>query len=259
MFWEIILTFSVTVGCVVSSRIADPHNLNEYPDPSFHFNEGPDPHPACSLSKWCESATTLVYRPSRALFWASTAPLWLFVRVHVTPRYNFAPLKLLNLDFNAEPDPAFTIIRILILIQLSQRMQIHADPDPQLCWIHETNSKQCWGSGSVCFFGLPDPHPDLLVTSTHPSIIKQKKERPRFLLYCNFLWLFISEECCKCTSVPNLHKDQYIFGPPGSASGRILTKMSRIPNTASKSGIYNANLPYTPLFFLVGTNKKKVH
>jgi hypothetical protein len=41
------------------------------------------------------------------------------------------------------------------------------------------------------FLGLPDPHPDPLVTSTdpapNPSIIKQKKlEKPEFLLFCDF-------------------------------------------------------------------------
>ncbi len=30
-------------------------------------------------------------------------------------------------------------------------------------------SLECFGSGSVCFFGLPDPHPDPLVTSTDPD------------------------------------------------------------------------------------------
>ncbi len=97
------------------------------------------------------------------------------------------------------------------------------------------------------FLGLPDPHPDPLVTSMDPdldpSIIKQKYLNKLWLiLFCETsLWLFILEERCKCTSVP----DPYVFGPPGSATGSfshstdkrkririgIRTIMSRIRNT----------------------------
>ncbi len=35
------------------------------------------------------------------------------------------------------------------------------------------------------------------------------------------MWLFIFEEWCKCTSVPNPHPNPYVFGPPRSASGSV--------------------------------------
>jgi hypothetical protein len=41
------------------------------------------------------------------------------VSVHCPPRLNFEPVKLLNFDFNADPDPVFS---------LSNEDQ---DPDPQ--------------------------------------------------------------------------------------------------------------------------------
>ncbi len=52
-----------------------------------------------------------------------------------------------------------------------------------------------------------------------PSLGKNSKKNLDFYCFVTFLWLFICEEWCKCTSVPNLHPDPYVFGPPGSASG----------------------------------------
>ncbi len=105
-----------------------------------------------------------------------------------------------------------------------------------------------WGIRIRMFLGLPDPHPDPLVTSTDPvpySSVTKKDSKKNLDFYCfvTSLWLSIFEEWCKCTSVPNPHHpDPYVFGPPGSTFGsvsqrygsedRILTKVSRIPNTA---------------------------
>jgi hypothetical protein len=69
------------------------------------------------------------------------------------------------------------------------------------------------------FLGLPDSHPDPLVTSTDPAPIlpsSSKNSEENLDLYCfvNSSWLFIFEEWCKCTSVPNPHpdpQDPYVF------------------------------------------------
>jgi hypothetical protein len=44
-----------------------------------------------------------------------------------------------------------------------------------------------------------------------------------FLLFCDLLWLFIFEEWCKCTSVPD--PDPYVFRPPGSVSGKVMSEV----------------------------------
>jgi hypothetical protein len=54
------------------------------------------------------------------------------------------------------------------------------------------------------FFGLPDPHPNPLVTSTDPApdpyIIKQKyEEKNLFLLFCDFFKTFY-----QCSGQKNL-------------------------------------------------------
>jgi hypothetical protein len=46
-------------------------------------------------------------------------------------RLCFETLKLLNFLFNTDPDPDFTLMRILI--QLPKIMRIDEDPDPQPC------------------------------------------------------------------------------------------------------------------------------
>ncbi len=47
----------------------DPHfHSNADPDPTFHFNADPDP------PQWDAYPRPLVHRPSRAPFWANTAP-----------------------------------------------------------------------------------------------------------------------------------------------------------------------------------------
>jgi hypothetical protein len=57
------------------------------------------------------------------------------------------------------------------------------------------------------FLGLPDPHPDSLVTSTDQAKIVGKPLISAFLLYHFF------------TSVPD--PGPYVFGPPGSTSGSV--------------------------------------
>ncbi len=78
------------------------------------------------------------------------------------------------------------------------------------------------------FLGLPDPHPDPLVTSNVPirlrilpSSSKNSKKNLEFYCFLTCQWLLIFEEYLKCTSVPNPHSDLYVFGPPGSASESV--------------------------------------
>jgi hypothetical protein len=70
------------------------------------------------------------------------------------------------------------------------------------------------------FLGLPDPHPEPLVTSTDPdpvpdpSIIKQNnKKKTLILLFCDFFDILL------VFPDPHPEPDPYVFGPPGSASG----------------------------------------
>ncbi len=89
-------------------RVSDPHHFtadqnlsfhfNAYLNPNVHFNV--DPHPAHYQSE--EHLRPLIYRPSRASF-AS------IVSVFGPPWLHFEPLKLLNVDFNADPDPPFPL------------------------------------------------------------------------------------------------------------------------------------------------------
>ncbi len=71
------------------------------------------------------------------------------------------------------------------------------------------------------FPGLPDPHPDPLITSTDPdqtsdpSIIKQKIARKT--LISTVLSLLLSLKNDVCTSVPH----PFVFRPPGSAFGSV--------------------------------------
>ncbi len=101
-------------------RIADPHQFNADPDtdPSFHFNA--DTHPAH------QSDTTLRLRatdPPRLHF----EPPRLQCELHGSI---FEPLLIFGY-FNADPEQAFHFNAIRI--QLSDIMQIHADPDTQPC------------------------------------------------------------------------------------------------------------------------------
>ncbi len=98
----------------------DPHNFNADPDPAFHFNADPDPDPAFHFNADPDldlvphqsdgNLQTLEYRPSKASIVSVLGP----------PRVYIEPLKLLNFDFNAHPDPypAFTVMRIRIQLSL---------------------------------------------------------------------------------------------------------------------------------------------
>jgi hypothetical protein len=70
----------------------DPH---ADPNPSLHFNADPDP--GFTLMRLWEYATTGLQTP----------PVLHFVSVHGPTRLYFEPLKLLNFDLIADPDPAF--------------------------------------------------------------------------------------------------------------------------------------------------------
>ncbi len=87
-----------------SYRVADPHLLNADPKPAICFNVDSDPNLDPAPLQSDGNLRPLVYRPPRALFWASKPPL-----------LASTALKLLNFDFNADPDPAFNS---------------NADPDP---------------------------------------------------------------------------------------------------------------------------------
>jgi hypothetical protein len=94
------------------------------------------------------------------------------------------------------------------------------------------------------FLGLPNRHPDPLVTSTDPapdpSIIKKNND---FSCFVTSLWVFIFEELHKFTSVPD--PDAVFLGLPDPlvrGTGpriririRIRTRMSRIRNNAHKN------------------------
>ncbi len=58
---------------IFRNRVADPHHSNADPDPAFHFNADPD----LLIIKVMRIfyPTSLVYRPSRASFWATKTPL----------------------------------------------------------------------------------------------------------------------------------------------------------------------------------------
>jgi hypothetical protein len=86
---------------LLSSRVADPHHFNADPDPAFHLNVDPDPAPHQSDG----NLRPMGYRDNLDL------PGLHFQH----PQPYFEPLKILNFDFSADPDPAFHFI---------------ADPDP---------------------------------------------------------------------------------------------------------------------------------
>ncbi len=95
--------------------------FNADPDPSTRFNVNSDPAPHRSDA----NLRLLVYRSSRAPFLASTPPFVSFYGI--PPRLHLELVKILNFDPN--PDLAFTLGRIQIL--LHKIIRIYADPDPQ--------------------------------------------------------------------------------------------------------------------------------
>ncbi len=99
-------------------QVADPHHFHAVPDPAFPFNAYPDPAPHQDDA----NLRPLVYRHSRAPYWASTPPLW-----------TSTALKLLKFYFNADPDLSF---------------HPNADPDAasasKIMRIRIRNSVTCW-------------------------------------------------------------------------------------------------------------------
>ncbi len=59
-------------------------NLNADPDPAFHFNADPELsfHYNSDDAPYPSDLLPLVYRPSRAPFWASKLPLWASTALH---------------------------------------------------------------------------------------------------------------------------------------------------------------------------------
>ncbi len=53
-----------------------------------------------------------------------------------------------------------------------------------------------------------------------PSSSKNSKKNLDFYCFVTSLWLFIFEEWCKFTGIPNLDPDPYVSGPSGSVSQR---------------------------------------
>ncbi len=87
-----VIIFSITVEIIFEcqkSRVADPQQFNADPDPTFHLNADPDP---LQGDRNLRPLSILSLRAS-------------IVTAH-SPRINLEPLKLLNFDFNADPDPA---------------------------------------------------------------------------------------------------------------------------------------------------------
>ncbi len=113
-----------------TGRVADPHHFNAEPDPSFHYNADPDPDPGFHQIKVmpiCDHYSTdpprLHLEPPRLHCkrpWSSISP---FSASNETR-------KLLNFDFDADLDLAFTPMRIRISIKLSKIMWFLADPEP---------------------------------------------------------------------------------------------------------------------------------
>jgi hypothetical protein len=104
----------------------DPH---ANPNPSLHFNADPDP--GFTLMRLWEYATTGLQTP----------PVLHFVSVHGPTRLYFEPLKLLNFDLIADPDPAFQSNK-----DLDPALENNANPDPQL-WLDVNVFAEEYGYG----------------------------------------------------------------------------------------------------------------
>ncbi len=73
------------------------------PDPNFHLKADADPDPA---THQCDvNLRPLVYKPSMAPFLS----LHLHCECLWPPGLHFERPKLLNIDFNADPDPDFSL------------------------------------------------------------------------------------------------------------------------------------------------------
>ncbi len=112
-FWSnVCITKYRIIYALIKTRDGDPHSLHTYQDP--------DPYSRLMririplLVRSDANLRPLVYRPFMDLFWASTLP---FVTVHGPTRLHSEPLKLLYIEFNKDPEPAF-------------HYDSNADPDP---------------------------------------------------------------------------------------------------------------------------------
>jgi hypothetical protein len=94
----------------IECRVADPLHFNVNPDPSFHFTANPDPtfqfnaDPDLAPHQSDDNLRPLVHRPTMGSILSLYAS---FVSVSNSPWLHFEPLKLLNFDFYADPNPAF--------------------------------------------------------------------------------------------------------------------------------------------------------
>jgi hypothetical protein len=122
--------------------------LNADPDPTFNLDEDPDP----SSHQSDASVRPMVSRPSRAPFFSLDAS---FISVHCYPRLHLEPLKLLNFDFIADPDPAFPLIRI----------QNNADPcGSEAATLHASATTTV---SYYCSFQWPNPYSLALTHTQH--------------------------------------------------------------------------------------------
>jgi hypothetical protein len=94
-------------GCRAKfARVADLDHLNAIPNPAFHCNANPDPAFHFNADPDADPD------PLRPLLYAV---IFQHLDLHwEPPRLYLEPLKLMNFDFNGDPDPALKILRIRI-------------------------------------------------------------------------------------------------------------------------------------------------
>ncbi len=148
LFWYFKFCVPAVYRAVLLSycRVADPHHLNadRIRVPLFlliqirirlltWMRTGSR---SCSSSKWCKSATLGL---QRTFTWHHFSLHASALSVLGPPRLHFEPLKLLNLDFNADPDPAFNC---------------KAEPDPA----SQNNANPClFGSATMLYCLILNP------------------------------------------------------------------------------------------------------
>jgi hypothetical protein len=138
VFWRglILLYDNYSNSVSILCRVADSHHFNADPDPdpAFHLNADPGSG-SCSSSRWCESATTGLQTLPCSFLSLHVSILSFHASVFSVhdgpPRLHSEPRKLLNFDFNADPDPAVYLMRIRIQVL-----------------------KQCWSGSRNSFFKI---------------------------------------------------------------------------------------------------------
>ncbi len=92
---------------------------------------------SCFSSRWCEPGGVALQplQASTPQFWASTAQFWASTALHGSI---FEPQKLLNFDFNADPnpDPAFHSNA-----DQDSASKNNADPDPKPSYLRNLSTK----------------------------------------------------------------------------------------------------------------------